>query len=321
MPGLKLTLPVAFTNNSNLPRFTDDPIIVPGSLWLYDARASFPSGAVPANGERLHNLAWSEAAEVLGAGTADTLASTLERQDGASMTLERSGKGGLHVILDKRTTAVPQGVGVVLEAASPIRQHLIDNPGHSYYFDAWHKVTRGPTGNLDGAARSYLIGRRDTPSGWANAFMMVTYNNADGRTAGYFYTAGGRTGLPDLVRAGDISTTNPHDGRVSAGISAKASAPYWGTSSSGNNTPGTPTLASQIILGAIAGRREALTDNPTRHGSRILYRMYFEDLTISGRTAADVEAQEIDLFNEAFGPGGDFAGDTYTEPSTVYPYP
>jgi len=40
--------------------------------------------------------------------------------------------------------------------------------------------------------------------------------------------------------------------------------------------------------------------------------MYLEDLTVSGRTYADVDALDNALYTEAFGAGGAYSGDTYT---------
>jgi len=40
-------------------------------------------------------------------------------------------------------------------------------------------------------------------------------------------------------------------------------------------------------------------------------------MTVSGRTYAEVEAIDYALYQAAFGPGGKFADDTYTNPSTI----
>ena len=55
-----------------------------------------------------------------------------------------------------------------------------------------------------------------------------------------------------------------------------------------------------------------------KYESVIFYRFYVEDLTISGRTFAEVNAIDAQLFSEAFAPGGKFHGDTYTEPNTAF---
>jgi hypothetical protein len=43
-----------------------------------------------------------------------------------------------------------------------------------------------------------------------------------------------------------------------------------------------------------------------------LYRLYIENLTVSGRTWAEVDAIDYALYQAAFGAGGRFADDTFT---------
>lgn len=50
-----------------------------------------------------------------------------------------------------------------------------------------------------------------------------------------------------------------------------------------------------------------------------LYRIYVEDLTLSGRTYAQVKAIDDAEFNKAFGVGGRFYGDTWSDPAAVLP--
>jgi hypothetical protein len=48
------------------------------------------------------------------------------------------------------------------------------------------------------------------------------------------------------------------------------------------------------------------------------YRAYIEDLTLSGRTWAEVNAIDYALYQAAFGTDGRFEGDTtFTAPSTI----
>jgi hypothetical protein len=70
--------------------------------------------------------------------------------------------------------------------------------------------------------------------------------------------------------------------------------------------------AGSIIFGN-GGSGSALTNQCP---SDIFYRGYCEDLTVSGRTYADVDALDKALWDAAFAAGGRFAGDTFTAPST-----
>jgi hypothetical protein len=51
--------------------------------------------------------------------------------------------------------------------------------------------------------------------------------------------------------------------------------------------------------------------------SRIFYGFYLEDLTVSGRTYQDVDALDLQAYNIAFGTGGRYYNDTYTDPATI----
>lgn len=51
--------------------------------------------------------------------------------------------------------------------------------------------------------------------------------------------------------------------------------------------------------------------------SYILYRVYIEDLAVSGRTYAEVKAIDDAEFNKAFAPGGRFYNDTWSDPTSV----
>lgn len=54
-----------------------------------------------------------------------------------------------------------------------------------------------------------------------------------------------------------------------------------------------------------------------QYESAIFYRFYIEDLTISGRSYATVDALDLATFNDAFAVGGKFYGDTWTDPATL----
>lgn len=59
----------------------------------------------------------------------------------------------------------------------------------------------------------------------------------------------------------------------------------------------------------------ATSGNP----SWILYRIYIEDLSLSGRTYEQVKAIDDAEFAKAFAAGGKFFDDTWNDPATVLP--
>jgi hypothetical protein len=91
------------------------------------------------------------------------------------------------------------------------------------------------------------------------------------------------------------------------------------------------TGVPQVVAGAVSGLTSvSATDNPIiQFGvadlaclvnvapSGVLYRVYLEDFTVSGRTYSEVEAADLAEFATAFGVGGRYAGDTHTAVSAL----
>jgi len=81
-----------------------------------------------------------------------------------------------------------------------------------------------------------------------------------------------------------------------------------------NAKTGSPTKSSgQFYKVGSAGAFSEINTGP----SKVLYMLYIEDLSKSGRTYAEANAADLALFNTYFGTGGKFNGDTNTSPSTL----
>ena len=87
-----------------------------------------------------------------------------------------------------------------------------------------------------------------------------------------------------------------------------------------------PKGATGTISSSVPIRFGAGTLNPSnaamgnnRSPSVIYYRIYIEDLELSGRTFEEVSAIDQAEFQKAFAVGGRFHGDTWSNPSTVLP--
>lgn len=56
----------------------------------------------------------------------------------------------------------------------------------------------------------------------------------------------------------------------------------------------------------------------TNHApSQILYAVCLEDLTVSGRSYIEASQMDAALYAQAFGAGGRYASDTFTNPTTL----
>lgn len=81
-----------------------------------------------------------------------------------------------------------------------------------------------------------------------------------------------------------------------------------------NGVTGAPSTF-QLGAGMLSSYTGATYRN--KQNSVILYRAYIEDLTVSGRTYAEVDALDYALYQAAFAAGGRYFGDTYTDPVTL----
>lgn len=309
MSGVGIKIPVTLSN-PGVEIFKNDPILTPGSLWLFDARRSFRTAAIPTTGAKLDNIAYNEAKTLIPAGTEDTLAGALTFAAGTGMTLERTGKGGLHQIFSP--SAVGAGVGVEIQAADLIKQYMINNAAHGWYMSIWHRVTRNPLSAAQGGGTQHNYGAIKR-NAWSTAHLGMNYTQ---NTAlfGWSGFTGGR-GVADGLIVNGTSTTIPRVARLAISYLAKTTGPFW--QSNTGVTPVPPTTPSELLLGSTNGRLHP-SNAAAGVGSRIVYRYYLEDLTVSGRTPAEVDAISDAEFVKATTGTGDFVTDTYTDPVSVY---
>ena len=300
--GLKITLPVAFTDLT-LPIVQDDAILTSGSLLLLDAGHSLGGFGVgvPANAALLPNVAWKQAAAVLGSGSASSLSGVVARAGGAGSVLaERSTKGGLHVIVSN--VAHVLGDGIAISAPAAIVSYLYNNPAHASYVSIWQRVTR--TGTVGVVERHNYIGDKT---------LVTSYRSQ-------FYSIGAATGTYPSAGTSPASYTGAH-----ASVTETAGGGLFqalGTSPAVGAALTAPNYVANMAIHGWTGAEATLAATPgadlQKVSSRITYRMYLEDLTVSGRTYAQVDAIDFAKYTtDVVNAGGRFNGDTYTAPSTL----
>lgn len=314
----KFVLPVAFTN-PDLPILQEsDPILSPngGSLLLVDYanHPDVPSGwqvGVPANNGLAYNIAWEQAQDTIGSGTEATLAAPwyaspgLVTPDTAKVRAERTSKGGVHVYTRKQTDPGSEGMFLNLPSPHPIWTFMKNNTGadsgdvkHKFYISTWYRVTRSRRDTIDGAT---VVNHRGAMQEW----------QLDGIPPSVNYVM--RNNDPDPAIAAGTQFT---DGNAEPAL---GSANVLSSGTLGYRTGGTNF---QTLIPATLGPLGTWYYLDTqRRGApdRIFYRAYIEDLTVSGRTYAEVRALDVARFNLDNGVGGRINGDTYTDPSTVFP--
>jgi hypothetical protein len=294
MPGTFITVPgVNPPTTRARVDLVDAMLPDAGALLLLDPTHPYAawSAGVPATGEPLVNIAAKQSNALTGVTT--TTGATLATADpDAKITLERSGRGGLHGIVDQ-TAAIGNGVYSRLDIDPAIATYMGANPGNSYYISRISSTTRRTAGAGGG-----------TP-----VFDLIVAEN----TAIYLIDFYGDTAKTDSYPAADLGST---------GFGATAGLPALGApkreAAAAAGFTGTPTSPSAVAaLAHIWGSSAPVTASVGfLHPSSILYRIYIEDLTVSGRTYGEVAALEAAEFAAlCTDSSGRYYGDTYTAPN------
>lgn len=283
--GHKITLSDIVFSDSSLPVLRDDPLLSSGSLVLVDVGHSKGRlSGVPSNGTLVNNIAGSIASGLV--GSASVSPDILTGFTNNAMVPELSGKGGLHVIKSKVNDTNATRFTLRLPAA--IKAYLLANPTHGYYFSMWQQFTRKFDANN---APLMIIGE----SAYSVNFLMN------------LGSSGAVQGAATNV-LGQATTLNPFVAAGPAKLQLAVSKVTGTLSSLAYN--------DLFIFGGVpsVGVMDAALK---KGGSQIMYRVYLEDLTVSGRTYAEVKALDDALYAAAFAPGGKFYGDTHSDPVTT----
>jgi hypothetical protein len=303
MAGLKIVLPGTFTDTS-LPILRDDAILTNGSLVLLDpAHSARPWAAgVPANNASIPNIAWKEAAALHGSGTQAEWDQLFQQNGvypgtpGGPGFLERTGKGAFHVCMSQATQS-GNGYGITLgnnstSVTTKLKDYLFAHLDNDYYVSVWERVTRAAVANSVEEPVSHFFSNTASATG-AFLFMMNRASNSGTGKSEYNSPALPVTAPGMAFRA--MSETAYQNTKPAAALN----------------------MATDIFcVGYSASGYTAFGQNKAR--STVFYRAYLEDLTVSGRTFAQVQTLDKALFDAAFAAGGRYYGDTFTDPAT-YP--
>lgn len=321
-----------------------DPLLpTQGALLLVEpGHPSQPWAAgVPADATLLPNLAGAQALSALGATDALIVKPKMNKPaafTGSAGLVERSSKGGVHAISPQGGNAVAES-GPAISFPTEIVKYLINHADHDVYFSMWFRLTRlALTGQSDVMAGIVVAGQQTN-----GGFAVITAPTAAGSPPGHRPVAGSPVG-------GLLGVQHtPNDGSLVPHFSAVASAAFTAFDNGGTNTwKMYPDIAPPVLPGynAVLGTKmgggvnfgptvrtpcvdsagsvaNALLNPVGASGyknnapSFVFYRTYLEDLTLSGRTYAQVSAADLALYNAAFGAGGRYAGDTFTDPATL----
>ncbi len=291
--GKKLVLTGVTLTDPDAPRLiTIDPIESAGSLYLVDP--SHPAGAwgagMPSNGDSVPNLF----AATLGIGN-PTWFIAGGINNGVKGSIERSTLGGLHGIVSQAASLV-QGDGATFRMPAGLKSYLDTHSDHTFYVSVWDRCTRTHAGLGSYTFIPYAWNTQSTNNGLAVCYVTGWGVGTGATTVAQSGALGIALGPRYASAAVKDNTLNAASGAHSAGplIGAAVETFNWNTS--------------------------ALSSMNTNHAwpSAVFYRCYIEDLTVSGRSFADVHAIDHALYTkEVLTPGGRYYGDTFTDPATI----
>ncbi|MCL4068788.1 hypothetical protein M3484_19680 [Pseudomonas sp. GX19020] len=293
--GKRLIIPgiTSFTG----PKIYADPILSKGSLLLWDpTHLSGGDAAGVANGASLANVAADIAARLIGiseAAARPTISNVGAEAGSATVTQSmkrRTAKGGLYGVYSKAHAVGDRlgqtNFGMLADFA---KEYMWTND-HMYFMSIWARSLRsGRVGT--GSAASPLSAMHGSVSGSANQLLI---NN-------------GTIAAPS--RQQGFSTNNALFDANAPRINNLARQGWAGTK---------PTLVNAVGPWFMTGSYGSWAGSLNQPGwSGIIERCYIEDLTVSGRSYAEVDAIDFAIFTAAHAAGGAWFGDTYPDPATL----
>lgn len=278
---LQLKIPGTSFNNSSLPSLVTEDILCKGSLLLVDANHPWNQQPRTQTTGVFDNLAPAASAII---GSKDIDASSYNAGGAGKMILERTKRGGIHAVVS--TDVVNNGGrAYYIRPSQAINDYLTANQDHSYYFSLWNNVTRP-----EKSTRVPFAGLTNLD----NNYLYVFDNQGD---------------LPNTNKIIDsfASSNGQVVGTGFHAIAVSGATIGWGSINNfdgGIFTVGANSNWSAKAVGPFPGQ--------------IFYRAYIEDLTVSERTYAEVEALDYaNYIKEVVSVNGRYYDDVYTDPAVI----
>jgi hypothetical protein len=303
MAGLRIPLAGITFTGSTAPILPEIDPVAPnglGGLLLIDAShplGGFPAG-VPTDNAVITNLLRAKAATLL--GTAASSLDVTQRVVNMTSTLgkvERTPQGGIHAIQSTTQNTADQGY----QAQIPLNivAYMKANPTHQFYLSVWNKPTK-----------------LNTTSSVTDDFAVVCDTVANSMALGLGTVLAGRNLGFGWDGAALVGSSNDGRGTVNTPqCSAQATSTYGA-----GFTAATPTAGRYSVFDVsnFSFYNKNASLGMGRHGGRVFWRAYMEDLTVSGRSYATVLGLDLAEFTrQVMTVGGRFYGDTVpTDPTT-----
>nr|QIQ10908.1 hypothetical protein GBDKHNIE_00003 [uncultured bacterium] len=296
-------LNTVFTDDS-MESILNDAILSKGSLLLVDPThplEQWPSG-VPADGISLPNIADAFAQKLIPTGGVLPSLNRPGVMAGASF-IERTQKRGLRAGVSSGQTGLS---GINMPIPDAILQYMLNNQSHEYYLSMWSYVTREAeaTSTNEPHMHIYRTLQCGYPLGGIASFSaQANWERPTGanKTGGYAVNTNA-IGVQFRNIAGKIS--GQHD--ASGALLSLADFPQ-------------PTQKTLVSMGPanVESLYTAVNSVSSGVGRRLqswnFYRIYIEELTVSGRSYDDVTEIDKGLYTKEMTlAGGRYFGDSWT---------
>jgi hypothetical protein len=251
-----------------------------------------PVVGVPANGATMPDLAAEWTGRTLGVAPGGfAVGNTIPASGSTKAFAERTAKGGLHVASAQSGATSPYE-NISIGMGTP-RKNYLDAAvaaGHAIFLSIWGRKTR------------------DAAAGYTSAVQFAGVRR--GGNLSDIYAA---VGLASNAAWTSPSTTSGQSRLVGATAENQGAGNFFAAvTAQGALTGAFSTSNNMMVLGA--SNVATLNVLP----GQAFYRVYFEDLTLSGRSHASVAAAERQEYvDQVLSSTGRYFGDTWTNPTTV----
>lgn len=289
VPGASFSGPYIHPIDPTLPR--------EGSLLLLEPGHPMDpwEGIIPAS---IPNLVADSAA-------ATGFPATLTQQSGSETGLnatnraERTSKGGLHLAHNPTDETGSSGWALRFVRAEV---NALKDLKHNLYQSVWGRVTDGHTAPASGTMIQHGVG-----GGHVSAFRKSGFSGVLGTAGHIVYKRGSDAAVLDTslgIPVGSIFIASNLD--TALFYTQQPTHVYFTTSD---------TEWLLMLLGNVGFQDASLRGD---QGSQIYYRVYVEDLTISGRTWEEAYTADLaEYTKQVLTEGGRYYGDTWTDPAVL----
>lgn len=269
--------------DTSLPKLYRDTIMSDGSLFLMDlSKTGGDSGEMLIDGGKIVNIAADIAAEITGEDE-DNLSgiNTYANLTPTTGLFEITPKKGLHGIISRTN----------------------EDSDDPYW-----------KGSMPDALKTWLLPKYATKKIYASVWGRLTRTSDTGVSA--FFLIGGSTSNHTVFTGATGSSNTDLGLREEGGVNDLGN--FLRTMATDDVNGGVPLGIGDFEMFTKIGPYGSWRyfENDKSH-SMIIYRVYIEDLDVSGRTYSEVDAIDKAMYDEAFAEGGKFHGDTYTDPDSL----